>query len=97
MTRATGRDKPGPGRGKKTESTSVTPFSKQTLSDLSVTPNQSSQWQRIASVPEKKFEAIDAQSAVLTSKSFEKRGYAPRREVSVRAESTMTNMKGDPR
>jgi hypothetical protein len=33
-------------------------ISVETLADLGVTPNQSSQWQRIAEVPEPKFEKI---------------------------------------
>jgi hypothetical protein len=47
--------KPGANQRKKQTSRAVTSA---TLADLGVSPNQSSQWQRIAEVPEAKFEKI---------------------------------------
>jgi hypothetical protein len=50
------RPEGGPGRGKKTVNGNDS-FSKPSLLELGITRNQSSQWQKVASIPEEQFEA----------------------------------------
>ena len=47
----------GPGRGKKGVIEEYT-FPPKTLADLDISRNHSAKWQRVASIPEAKFEAV---------------------------------------
>ena len=50
------RGTPGPGRGKKTKTESSREYPVLSLKDLSISKNQSSQWQQLAKIPELEFE-----------------------------------------